>query len=100
MGITNAEEQQVKKGALVLRAINHKLRKSIYNYLLQNGKQTVTTIYRHFNVEQAVASQHLAILRKNGFVKTERDRRFVFYSANEERLKTVVVLCKQLDAEQ
>lgn len=100
MGITNTEELQIKNGALVLRAINHKLRKAIYNHLVQSGKQTVTEVYKKFNIEQSIASQHLAILRKAGFVTTERERRFVYYSANEERLKKVVGLCEQLSTEQ
>jgi DNA-binding transcriptional ArsR family regulator len=41
------------------------------------------------NLEQSVASQHLAILRTAGFVQTERDKRFVFYKVNYEALKFV-----------
>jgi DNA-binding transcriptional ArsR family regulator len=34
-----------------------------------------------------VASQHLAILRKAGFVKTDRDGKFIYYSVNTDRMQ-------------
>ena len=63
----------VKKAALILRAVNHKLRQQILKLIDEHGKMTVTEIYVKLRLEQSVASQHLAILRKAGFVKTTRD---------------------------
>jgi len=80
---------QLKKAALILRAINHKLRQQILKLLHQNGKMTVTEIYVKLRLEQSVASQHLAILRKAGFVNTLRDGKFIFYSVNYSRLDQV-----------
>ncbi|MEJ0102589.1 MAG: ArsR family transcriptional regulator [Bacteroidota bacterium] len=40
-------------------------------------------------LEQSVASQHLAILRKAGFVKTNRDGKFIYYSVNINRMDEV-----------
>ena len=57
----------VKKAALVLRAVNHKLRQQILKTLDENKKMTVTDIYVNLRLEQSVASQHLAILRRAGF---------------------------------
>jgi predicted transcriptional regulator len=36
---------QLKKAALILRAVNHKLRQQIMKLIHQNGKMTVTEIY-------------------------------------------------------
>jgi DNA-binding transcriptional ArsR family regulator len=47
---------------------------------------TVTEIYVKLRLEQSVASQHLAILRKAGFVNTTRDGKFIYYSVNASRL--------------
>ncbi len=80
---------QLKKAALILRAINHKLRQQILKLIHQNGKMTVTEIYVKLRLEQSVASQHLAILRKAGYVSTVRDGKFIFYSVNNERLAEV-----------
>ncbi|MEI6950572.1 metalloregulator ArsR/SmtB family transcription factor [Paraflavisolibacter sp. H34] len=80
---------QLKKAALILRAVNHKLRQQILKLIHQNERMTVTEIYVKLRLEQSVASQHLAILRKAGFVSTYRDGKFIFYSVNHERLDQV-----------
>src|SRR4051812_21080349 len=80
---------QLKKAALILRAVNHKLRQQIMKLIHQNGKMTVTEIYVKFRLEQSVASQHLVILRKPGFVNTLCDENFIFYSVNCARLEQV-----------
>ena len=77
----------VKKASLILRAINHKLRQQILKLIDEQGKITVTEIYVKLRLEQSVASQHLAILRKAGFVKTERDGKFIYYTVNSARLE-------------
>lgn len=77
----------IKKAALVLRAVNHKLRQQILKQIDEQGKITVTDLYVKLRLEQSVASQHLAILRKAGFVKTERDGKFIYYSVNTKRLQ-------------
>jgi DNA-binding transcriptional ArsR family regulator len=76
----------VKKASLILRAINHKLRQQILKLIDEHGKITVTDIYVKLRLEQSVASQHLAILRKAGFVKTERDGKYIYYTVNASRL--------------
>ncbi len=77
---------QLKKAALILRAVNHKLRQQILRLIYQSGKMTVTEIYVKLRLEQSVASQHLAILRKAGYVNTLRDGKFIYYSVNLDRL--------------
>lgn len=79
----------IKKAALVLRALNHKLRQQILKQIDEHGKITVTELYVKLRLEQSVASQHLAILRKAGFVKTEREGKFIYYSVNTNRLQEI-----------
>jgi DNA-binding transcriptional ArsR family regulator len=86
----------VKKAALVLRALNHKLRQQILRLLEENQKMTVTDIYVQLRLEQSVASQHLAILRRAGIVKTERDGKYIYYRINEERLQQINHLVEDL----
>jgi len=90
------EMLQLKKAALILRAINHKLRQQILKLIHQNDKMTVTEIYVQLRLEQSVASQHLAILRKAGFVNTIRDGKFIHYSVNHNRLAEVHQFSQQL----
>src|SRR6476661_4497294 len=79
----------LKKAAMILRALNHKLRQQIVRILDEHKKLTVTELYIHLRLEQSVASQHLAILRRAGFVKTERDGKFIYYMVNTARMLEV-----------
>lgn len=79
----------IKKATLVLRALNHKLRQQIIKLLEENKKMTVTDIYVQLRLEQSVASQHLAILRRAGVVKTDRDGKYIYYYVNHERLEQI-----------
>ena len=86
----------VKKAALILRAVNHKLRQQILRLIDEHGKMTVTEIYIKLRLEQSVASQHLAILRKAGFVKTDRNGKFIYYFVNSQRLEELNKFIEEL----
>jgi DNA-binding transcriptional ArsR family regulator len=86
----------LKKAALILRAINHKLRQQIIKMIDTHGKMTVTDLYVNLRLEQSVTSQHLAILRKAGFVKTSRDGKFIYYSVNTGRIDELNKFVNQL----
>ena len=45
---------EVKKAALVLRALNHKLRQQILKLIDESGKMTVTELYVKLRLEQSV----------------------------------------------
>lgn len=77
----------LEKGAAVLRALNHPLRQQFLQQLQQ--PLTVTQLYSSLNLEQSVASQHLAILRQAGLVTAHRQGKFVFYCTNLQRLQQV-----------
>jgi DNA-binding transcriptional ArsR family regulator len=76
----------IKKAAVIIRSVNHKLRQQMLTLLKEKQKLTVTEIYVQLRVEQSVASQHLAIMRRAGFVNTTRDGKNIYYSANEAKL--------------
>ena len=82
-------QEELKKAALVLRAINHKLRQKILAFIHKNGNNSVSEIYKKLRLEQSVTSQHLAVLRKAGFVSTKRDGQNIYYSVNYARLDQV-----------
>ena len=86
----------LKKTAIILRALNHLLRQQIFNLLEENGKMTVSEIYGRLRLEQSVASQHLAIMRRAGIVKTERDKKFVYYRLNYDRIAQIDKSIKEL----
>lgn len=86
----------LRKGKMILRAINHPLRQKMLHLIHQNGKMIVTDLYNKLQLEQSVASQHLSILRNAGFVQTERNAKFIFYAVDYNRLNQVQELCKEL----
>jgi DNA-binding transcriptional ArsR family regulator len=86
----------IQKGALTLRALNHKLRQQILKLISQKKTITVTEIYVKLRLEQSVAFQHLAILRKAGFVLTTRNGKFIFYSVNYDRVAQVQELSQSV----
>lgn len=80
-----------------VRALYHPLRQSILVLIRDNNnRMNVTDIYVKLRIEQSVASQHLAILRNEGFVTTEREGKTIWYSTNEEAIKTFVASADQL----
>jgi DNA-binding transcriptional ArsR family regulator len=87
---------RLKKAAMILRALNHKLRQLLVRLIDEHQKITVTEIYVNLKLEQSVVSQHLAILRRAGIVITEREGKFIFYSLNYKRLKEINVFVEQL----
>lgn len=80
---------KIKKAALVLRALNHKLRQQIIKTIHDHKRITVTELYVKLRLEQSVASQHLAILRKADIVSTVREGKFIFYTINEGRIQEI-----------
>lgn len=87
---------ELRRIVLTLRAINHDLRKAIIKLLSENEKMHVTDVYVQLRLEQSVASQHLAILRRAGIVITERKGKYIYYALNEDRLKEVTRLIDEL----
>lgn len=79
----------VKKTSIVLRSLNHKLRQQIIKVIHESNKLTVTEIYVKLRLEQSVASQHLAILRRAGIVSTKREGKFIYYTINKQRVEAI-----------
>ena len=79
----------IKKASLVLRSLNHKLRQQILKIIYDSDKLAVTEIYVKLRLEQSVASQHLAILRRAGIVTTKREGKFIYYTINKQRVEAI-----------
>jgi ArsR family transcriptional regulator, virulence genes transcriptional regulator len=90
------ESKNTRKAALVVRAINHKLRQQMLKLIHESENITVTELYQKLDLEQSVASQHLAILRHSGIVYAKRDGKFIHYSVNYQRIKEVTAFASRL----
>ena len=86
----------INKAVLSLRALDHPLRQKILHFIHLNKRVFVTEIHKYFKIEQSVASDHLAILRNENLVLTEREGRFIYYSVNYFELKRLHHLLQSL----
>ncbi len=90
------QSNDLKKAALLYRAINHKLRQEIILLLHRNGTLTVTAIYEKLKLEQSVCSQQLAVLRRAGLVVAKRKSKQIFYSVNYHRVSQLHMCAERL----
>jgi DNA-binding transcriptional ArsR family regulator len=92
MNYLNKDEMEIlQRAKSKVRALYHPLRQCILVLINDNSnRMNVTDIYVKLRIEQSVASQHLAILRNEGFVTTEREGKTIWYSVNADAVKTFV----------
>ncbi|OLY92413.1 transcriptional regulator, ArsR family [Cnuella takakiae] len=90
--LLQGEELQLRKAHYLLKALDHRLRIDMILFIHDKGSCTVTDIFISFRLVQAVASQHLAILRRANLVHTERQGKNIYYSLNYPRLNQMLHL--------
>lgn len=80
-----------------LRALAHPLRIAIIEKLSADSELSVTEIYNYLKIEQAVASHHLSILKKNGLLFTKRVGKNIYYSLKIQELSQVIECVNKCD---
>ncbi len=82
--------QAVEDAALVLKCIGHPTRLRIIELLDLEGELNVSAIREKIGLEQAVASQHLSLMRDKGILESRRDGVHVFYRIRDEKVVRVI----------
>ena len=77
------------------KALAHPLRISILD-ALREGELTVNEISQRFDVEQANASQQLAVLRNRNIVVTRKDGANVYYSVSDKSIFKLLDAAKEI----
>ena len=77
------------------RALAHPLRISILD-ALRDGELTVNEISQRFEVEQANASQQLAVLRNRNIVVTRKEGANVYYSVSDKSIFKLLDAAKEI----
>jgi DNA-binding transcriptional ArsR family regulator len=76
-----------KTASMVLRAVNHKLRQQILSIIRSNPGVTAAEIRGQLLIDQGVADQHLAILRRAGILIAKPEGQTTRYQLNHARLE-------------
>ena len=71
----------------LLKTMGHPIRLSIVELLSKNKKMTVTEIYNALEIEQAVASHHLRIMRNSRILKSTKSGKHSFYALQDSSIK-------------
>lgn len=88
--------KQLEKASLILKALQSPLRQRILHLMFTRGQVTVTEVYTELELDQPIASQHLAILKNAGLVEHHREGKSVQYSANYTGIEKIVAVVQQL----
>lgn len=92
---SHLDHQFLENATETLRAVAHPIRITIIDLLARNEQLTVTEIYEQLDIEQAVASHHLRILKNRRVLSVERSGKNSLYSlANKEYSSIVNSLSK------
>ncbi len=79
----------------LLKALSNEKRLFILCHLY-SGELTVGDLTDRVGLSQSALSQHLAILRSGGYVKTRKEAQMVYYSLSSDEVRSVMGLLHQL----
>ncbi|MFM2269721.1 MAG: hypothetical protein RL757_3162 [Bacteroidota bacterium] len=81
--------------AATLRAIAHPVRIAIIDMLHKKKQMTVTEIFEQLDIEQAIASHHLRIMKNQDIVDLRRDgKNSIYFLSDDEFYNIVEILTK------
>jgi len=85
------EEMQanVGKASTLLKSMCNENRLLILCQLLE-GEKSVSELQSRLPLSQSALSQHLAVLRRDGFVTTKRVAQSIYYSLNGKEARAVL----------
>lgn len=92
------DPEVVEQTARMLRCLGHPVRLGILDLLERRGELTVTEIYEALGLEQAVCSQHLALMRDKGILDHRKEGVNVYYSVGELRALKVLSCLRGADS--
>jgi ArsR family transcriptional regulator len=81
---THFSTEFLESSTEVLRAVAHPIRLAIIDLLHRNKQMSVTEIFEQLQIDQAVASHHLRIMKSQNIVEVKRDGKNSFYSLKDD----------------
>lgn len=90
-----AKEEHIDQASRALKAMAHPLRLKIL-CVLGDEEISVQEIVDCVGTSQSNISQHLAILREKGVLRTRKDANRVFYRIGDERTLTLISMMQDV----
>jgi len=90
-----AELAKVRDLRLFFKTVGDTIRLQILRQLARNQEMSVTELAQALRVSQPLLSWHLGVLRRIALVHVRREGRLVWYSLNEDTLRSYT---KRFDA--
>jgi ArsR family transcriptional regulator len=88
-------EEHIEQAARALKAMAHPLRLKIL-CVLGDREVSVQDIVACVGTSQSNISQHLAILREKGVLRTRKDANRVYYRVGDERTLTLLGMMREV----
>ena len=88
-------EEHFEQAAWALKAMAHPLRLKIM-CVLADGEVSVQDIVERVGTSQSNISQHLAILREKGVLRTRKHANRVYYRVGDERALTLIAMLRDV----
>jgi DNA-binding transcriptional ArsR family regulator len=88
-------DHDIEQAARALKAMAHPLRLKIL-CILGNREVSVQDIVGCVGTSQSNISQHLAILREKGVLRTRKDANRVYYRVSDERTLTLIGMMREV----
>lgn len=83
--------RHAEQAAMFLKLMANPHRLMILCHLL-DAEMSVSELNAHLPLSQSALSQHLAMLRKSGLVKTRREQQTIYYSLASPEVDAVMVV--------
>ncbi len=91
----NTGVHKLERCASVLKAIAHPVRIAIIELLEKNEKLSVSEIHEKLDLEQAVASHHLGILKNKGVLVSYRDGKNMLYELKHRQITQIIEIMER-----
>ncbi|OGA49830.1 MAG: transcriptional regulator [Betaproteobacteria bacterium RIFCSPLOWO2_12_FULL_62_58] len=89
------KEEHIEQASRAMKAMAHPLRLKIL-CVLGNQEMSVQDIVECVGTSQSNISQHLAILREKGVLRTRKDANRVYYRVGDERTLTLIGMMREV----
>lgn len=91
----NVLRKKAKQACGLLKAVSNVERLMILCSLIK-GEQSAGDLWKKSDLSQSAFSQHLAILRKDNLVSTRKEMQTVYYSLENDKAISLLILLHEL----